>query len=300
MEILPQLLLNALIAGSIYALASAGLSLTYGLLRILNFAHGHIMMVGVYVFYFFSVQLLDNSTLGLVGSLVLTVLATIGLALVSMRVFVTPFVKYSFLLPLVSTIALSTILESLVSMFFGVEVKALSAGAAGNSFEIWDVYITSIQIVIITSSIVLLFGLSFIIHSTSLGRKIRALSEKTESAESLGISQAGTCTAVYTVACLLTVYAGILIGYETNLQPTMGGVYTIKAFAAMVLGGLGNIWGTVLGAYFLGLLENLSIGLDFGSYSLPAGYRDAFAFFIILLVLLFKPEGIFSKRRRVI
>ncbi|RIK99786.1 MAG: branched-chain amino acid ABC transporter permease, partial [Proteobacteria bacterium] len=85
----------------------------------------------------------------------------------------------------------------------------------------------------------------------------------------------------------------VMVGYETNLQPTMGNAYTIKAFAAMILGGLGNIWGTIAGSYILGLVENLSIGLDFGGYSLPAGYKDAFAFVIILLVLLFKPEGIF-------
>ena len=89
-----------------------------------------------------------------------------------------------------------------------------------------------------------------------------------------------------------------MVGYETNLQPTMGGAYTIKAFATMILGGLGNLWGTVLGAYILGLVENLSIGLDFGGYSIPAGYKDAFAFSIILVVLLFKPQGLFRTRTR--
>ena len=82
------------------------------------------------------------------------------------------------------------------------------------------------------------------------------------------------------------------------MQPTMGNSYTIKAFAAMILGGLGNLWGTVIGAYILGLVENLSIGLEFGSFSIPAGYKDAFAFVIILLILIFKPEGLFSKRVR--
>ena len=78
----------------------------------------------------------------------------------------------------------------------------------------------------------------------------------------------------------------------------MGTPYTIKAFAALLLGGLGNFWGTIVGSYALGLIENLSIGLEFGEYSLPAGYKDAFAFMIILVVLIFKPEGIFSKRKR--
>ena len=89
-----------------------------------------------------------------------------------------------------------------------------------------------------------------------------------------------------------------MIGFETNLQPTMGQSYTIKPFAAMVLGGTGNVWGAVAGAYLLGLIENLSIGLNLGAFSLPAGYKDAFAYLLILLVLLFKPEGIFRPRAR--
>jgi branched-chain amino acid transport system permease protein len=98
---------------------------------------------------------------------------------------------------------------------------------------------------------------------------------------------------------LLGAYAGVLVGYETNIQPTMGGSYTMKAFAAMILGGLGNVWGTIAGAYILGLVENLSIGLDFGGYSLPAGYKDAFAFAIILVVLLCRPQGLFGAKARI-
>jgi branched-subunit amino acid ABC-type transport system permease component len=105
---------------------------------------------------------------------------------------------------------------------------------------------------------------------------------------------------VFVVAVLYAGYAGIMVGLDSSLQPTMGSAFTIKAFAAMVLGGLGNVWGTVLGAYFLGLVENLSIGLEFGGYSLPAGYKDACAFVIILLVLLFRPHGLFGTTSRAV
>ena len=98
---------------------------------------------------------------------------------------------------------------------------------------------------------------------------------------------------------LLAAYAGILVGYESNMQPTMGSSYTIKAFAAMILGGLGNVWGAVVGSYILGVVENFSIGLDFGGYSIPAGYKDAFAFLIILIMLLFRPQGIFGTKQRI-
>lgn len=291
MEILPQLLINALITGSIYALASSGLSLTYGLLRILNFAHGHLMMVGVYMFYLANTEL----QCGIAASALFTVVTTVVLAVLTLRVFILPFSRLSFMLTLVTTLALSNILESLISMGFGVNVKALASAYSSNSLEFYGVYITKIQLLIVASALVLLTLVAFFIHCTSTGRRVRALSEDPSGAQSLGISRAKTSYGVYIVASLLAAYAGVLVGYETNIQPTMGTSYTIKAFAAMVLGGLGNIWGTILGSYLLGLVENLSIGLDFGGYSVPAGYKDAFAFVIILLVLLCRPEGLLKK-----
>ncbi len=320
MEILPQLLVNALIAGSIYALASAGMTLTYGLLKILNFAHGHMMMVGVYFFYLLHVQ----AGLGIFSSAFLSLVFSIVLGAFCLRIFVLPFHSYSFLLTLVSTMALSTILESLVSMIFGVNVKSLPLGQSAKSIEFHGVYVTPIQILIILSSILLLGILAFVVHNSALGRRIRALSENSFSAEALGVNRTAVTYGVFILSTLLTTYAGVMIGYETNMQPTMGTVYTIKSFAAMMLGGLGNLWGTVCGSYLLGLVENLSIGLDFGDLltgtqlgrgimwvlrsiglgfeptglSIPAGYKDAFAFTIILLVLLFRPEGLFTKKKR--
>ena len=294
MDILPQLLVNALIAGSIYALASAGLSLTYGLLKILNFSHGHMMMLGAYIFYFFSVDMGQNLSLAAVGTALFSVL----LAVAVMQIFILPFSKYSLTLTLVSTLALSNIMEAIVSMVFGVNVKSMSAGAAAQSMEFGGVYITGLQILIILSALTILCSLAWLIHNTSAGRKIRALSEQPQAAEAIGVSQKQVSYVVFAISVVLAAYAGILVGYETNMQPTMGSNYTIKAFAAMVMGGLGNLWGTIAGSYILGLVENLSIGLDFGGWSIPAGYKDAFAFAIILLMLLVKPEGLFSKRRR--
>lgn len=294
MEILPQLLINALIAGSIYALASSGLALTYGLLRILNFAHGHLMMVGAYCFY----ALLTFANLSIAEAALGTIVFSIAFGSLCLWVFILPFSKYSFLLTFVTTIALSSILEASVSMLFGVNVKSLSVGGGSESIQIGSVYITPIQIIIITSALLLLSILSVVIHASPFGRKIRALSENPYAAESLGVNKTQVSYCLFILGTIIAAYAGILVGYETNMQPTMGASYTIKAFAAMILGGLGNLWGTVAGSYILGLVENLSIGLEFGGYSIPAGYKDAFAFFIILLVLLVRPEGLFSHRRR--
>lgn len=322
MEILPQLIINSLISGSIYALASSGMALTYGLLRILNFAHGHIMMVGAYVFYAMHIE----RGMGLGFSSVLTALIITLLAMGSFFVFIGPFTSYSLLLPIVTTLSLSIIFESLISIIFGVNVKSLTAGLEIHSIELGGqlmqapgqisgtvdqiqqflstinfplVFVTPIQLLIIGSAILFLSLLAFIVHSTSVGRIMRALSEHATAAQSLGISKQRVTYAVFVVGTLLAAFAGILVGYETNLQPTMGNSYTIKAFAAMILGGLGNIWGTIAGAYMLGFVENFSIGIDLWGYSIPAGYKDAFSFVIILFVLLFRPQGLFVTARRV-
>jgi branched-chain amino acid transport system permease protein len=294
MDIIPQLIINALITGSIYALVAVGFSLTYGILKILNFAHGHLMMVGAYLFYAFSVDM----GLGLPEAAIATVVLTTVLALITLCVFILPFDRYSQMLPLVTTLALATILESAVSMGFGVNVKSLDSGAAAESLEVGPIYITKLQIVIIGSAFVILSSIAYLMHSTSFGRQVRAMSERFVAAQAIAIHGPRVKLIVFVLGTILSMYAGIMVGYETNLQPTMGHGYTMKALAAMILGGLGNIWGATLGCYILGFVENFGVGLDFGAYSLPAGYKDAFAYLIILVVLLVKPEGLFSFRRR--
>jgi branched-chain amino acid transport system permease protein len=294
MDIVPQLAVNALITGSIYALVAVGFSLTYGILKVINFAHGHLMMTGAYLFYFFSVDLafeLPVAALATATSITLLACATLV-------VFISPFERYSQMLPLVTTLAFATILESVIAMVFGVNVKSFDGGAAAESLEIGSVFITKLQIGIIGSALGLLTVIAYLMHSTSFGRQVRALSERFVAAQALAIRAPRVKLIVFVVGTILSMYAGIMVGYETNLQPTMGHGYTMKALAAMILGGLGNLWGTIVGCYVLGFVENFGVGLDFGDYSLPAGYKDAFAYLIILLVLLVRPEGLLSFRRR--
>lgn len=315
MDIIPQLLLNSLIAGSIYALASSGLAVSYGLLRVLNFAQGHFMMIGAYFFYW---QLVMRE-----GGMAQAALFSAGLMLtlgaISYLLFVKPFLSYSTLLPFVTTLALGAILESSVSMAFGVNVRSFSLPGTLESYHIEfprilggvdqgaeelraisGVFITPVQIFIIAASIMIMLTLAIMVHLTPIGRSLRALCENRYAAESLGRDYNSVSLGTFCLATLLAGFAGVLVGLETNIQPTMGHSFTIKAFAAMILGGLGSIWGTVAGSYIIGLIENLSIGLDFWGYSLPAGYKDAFAFVFILLVLLLRPQGLFRRKGRAV
>lgn len=294
MDILPQLLVNSLITGSIYALAASGLCLSFALLKILNFAHGHTMMLGAYVYLFWAVD--KGLSPGLAAGLSLLSMSAVGALILTW--FVNPFRAYNPLLPFVTTLALASMLEAIVSMVFGVNVRSLSVGSDFSSLEFFGVFITPIQIVIVVSALVLLGAMAFVIHKTAIGRRVRALAENAHASQTLGIQARKINFCVFVVGAILAAYAGVLVGYETNLQPTMGNAYTIKAFAAMILGGLGSIWGAVVGAYVLGFVENMAIGVDIGGYSLPAGYKDAFAFVIILCVLLVRPQGLFGSRAR--
>jgi branched-subunit amino acid ABC-type transport system permease component len=189
-------------------------------------------------------------------------------------------------------------LESLVSLFFGVNVRAIHIGAANQSIEWQGIYITPIQLGIIFLAIGYVGFLSFLMHRTPLGRKIRALQQYTPAASALGIPVQTLQYLVFGLASISAALAGILIGLETNIQPLMGDSYTIKAFAAMILGGLGNMWGAILGSYLLGIVENLSIGLSFGDWYLPSGYKDAIAFCVVLGVLLVSPGGLMGRKGR--
>ncbi len=306
MDIIGQLIINSLISGSLYALASAGPALTYGLLRTLNFAHGHIMMLGAYLVLAvhvdhessFITSRLMSGELGWAETSIIVLLASMLLGWITLAVFVEPFAKFHSLLALVSTLAFATILESLVALACGVNVRSLSIGGIGQSIQWGGMYITPLQIGIIVTAVIVLGALGVIIELTGFGRVAKSLSEHPHAAETLGVNAGKIHLVVFILSTLLGMLAGILVGYETNLQPTMGNAYTIKAVSAMILGGLGSVWGTIIGSYVLGFVENFAVGLDFGPYSIPSGYKDAFAYLIILLVLLVRPQGLFGRKGR--
>jgi len=305
LSILPQLLINAAIAGSIYALAASGLALTYGVSRILNFAHGQTMMVGAYLFLFFT-EILNAETLQeisatqnvvsysqlfVAGGMALILAGALGALLFAL--FVAPFAGRNPLLPFVATVAAGKIFENTIAILFGVNVRSISSNA--ESYDLGFGYITQSQIFICISAPLVLGMLALLVNKTALGRNFRAVQSTPSAASALGISIRGTQLKVFVISAILAAFAGILVGYETSLQPTMGASFTVKALAVMVLGGLGNIWGTIIASYILAAIETVIVGVDFGAYSLPIGYRDAVAFIVLLVVLLWRPHGVLKR-----
>ncbi|MEI6529764.1 MAG: branched-chain amino acid ABC transporter permease [Candidatus Falkowbacteria bacterium] len=285
-----QLLLNALIAGSVYALVSVSLALTYKLFKYLNFAHGQSMMIGAYLFYFFTVQL----GWGAIFSIFPTIFLIFLLAYLFLRLFVKPFLNYGSSITFIASIALAVLIESIISIFFGSNIKSLIL--TNNVINLSNALITPIQILTIISTFVILGLLIYFIYKSSLGRKISALSENSLAAQGLGINSRSINYLVSVIAMAITGYAGILVSYDVNMSPTMGSSFLIKAFAIMLISGFGNIWAVVISSYLLAIIENYAVGLNL----ISMGYLDAFTFVIILFVLLVRPQGIFYKKERLI
>ena len=286
MEILAQLLVNGLIAGGTYALAAIGYSMVYGVLKFINFAHGSVAMVGGYIAF---VLASFGLKLPLPLAFFLSMLLTALVGMLAERVAYRPLRNAPKLASLTTAIALSFVLDAAVMIVMGADIR--SFGLTGlRSYRIGVVYITPIQGLIIVTSLVFMVGLYLLLTYTKLGKAIRAVADGVSLAEISGINSNLVISAVFAIGSALAAASGALIGMDTNLQPTMGFIITVKAFAAVVLGGLGNVYGAIAGAFLIGIAENL------GVWYIPPVWKDSIAYGILIVALFFRPSGIFGKK----
>ena len=289
-----QLLVNALIAGSLAALIAGGLSLVYGTLGVFNLALGQMVLIGGYATWWLHQEIH--------APLIVSILFGLGVgALLSwftFEVFVEPFWKRHRFLPLVTTIALSMMLDGAILLLFEERPRAIMPGLRP-PFHIAGANISGIQITLILLTLLLLAGFAYILHSTPFGRKIRAVVQHPHAAESLGIAAPKLNRIIFILSGVLAACGGIYQGIDQNLSPTLAFAITIKAYAAIMAGGKGHLWGAILCAYLIALLEQLAIGVPwFGGAYIGAGYQQTVALFFIIAFLLFRPTGIFTSRAR--
>jgi branched-subunit amino acid ABC-type transport system permease component len=192
---------------------------------------------------------------------------------------------------LIASFGLLILIESLILILFGADVKTINYIEVAKGIEIFGAIITPLQIFIVVSSIIIFIGLFFFMKKTKLGKAMRAVSNNKDVAEIVGINSETIHSWSFIIGSLIAGIAGILIGLEQNLEPTMGTSLIIKGFTAAIIGGIGNVYGAILGALLLGLAEN------FGIWYLPSGYKDAIAFVILFIFLLFKPKGLFGTKK---
>lgn len=284
-----QLLVNGIIAGATYAVAAIGYHMVYGALKFVNFAHGSVAVFGAYIAWSLSVGFLH---LGLVPAFILAVILTALLGMFIERVAYRPLRHAPKLAPMATAMAVALMLDSTTMMVIGSDIKRFDIPVV-EGIQFGPVFITPVQIAILLASIFFLVIIGLLLSLTRLGKSIRAVADNPELAEVCGISSNNVISATFGIGSALAAAAGILIGMDVALQPTMGFVIMVKSYAAVVLGGLGNVYGAVIGSFIIGLAENLGVMI------IPPVWKDAIAYGILILVLFIRPSGLFGKKEEI-
>jgi branched-chain amino acid transport system permease protein len=289
-----QFLLNGTALGSIYALIALGYTLVYGILRLINFAHGDIVMVGAYAGLFTAAALhasdhptFFNFILVLLAAMLVAALLGYSIERLAYR----PLRNVPRLNLLITAVGVSLFLENLGQVVFGATPRVFpEIMPSATLFQSGQVSVTNQQVVVFVTSLFLMVVLEWIVLKTKLGRAMRAVSHSHENASLVGIPTDNIISFTFIVGSALAAAAGILVGISyPRVDPLMGVMIGIKAFIAAVLGGIGSIRGAVVGGLIMGIAEAMVVG--YGSST----YRDALAFAILILILLLKPAGLFGK-----
>ena len=292
-----QQLINGLTLGSVYALIALGYTMVYGILQIINFAHGEIYMIGAYM-AIIVLGILTAAGLTAVNLplSILLVFIISGLfcgiyGLTLERVAYRPLRHAHRLSPLISAIGMSIFLQNYVMLTQGTVDKVFPHIIPSTGMEITGASISYLQIFIIAASFILMTALHLFIKKTRLGKAMRATSQDSRMASLVGINVDSVIAVTFVIGSILAAAAGVMVAmYYGSVNFFIGYTAGIKAFTAAVLGGIGNIPGAMLGGLLLGLVEGL------GASYISSEYKDVFAFLILILVLIFRPTGLLGER----
>lgn len=284
MEYYAQLFLNGIVAGSAYALFAVGLTMVYGVFRFINFAHGELIAWGAYVAFFFCRPPFSLPIyLATLPALAVTAL----IALAQDRFVYGKLRQGNRITLLIASIGLSYLLRNTLRLLWGSDLQTYGLPPSrGIAFA--GLSITATQFAIMAAAIFFLGILYVILTRTLLGKCLRAVADNLTLAQIMGVSLKKVSVTVWLLAAVFSAVGGILLAVDTNLEPLMGLTNLIKAFAAVLLGGAGNVWGALLGGLFIGIAENIGVAF------ISPGYKDFIAFALIVMMLLFRPRGIFG------
>ena len=281
-------LLGGISLGSIYALIALGYTMVYGIAKMLNFAHGDIIMVGGYVVFF----AMSSSWCPTWLAIVFGIAACTVLGVVIEKIAYKPLRSMPSLTVLITAIGVSYFLQNAALLLFKSNTRTFKSVTENlPDLNLGGLVITSETIVTISVTVVLMIALTFFVNKTKMGKAMRAVSEDKEAAELMGISVNKTITLTFAIGSALAAVAGVLLCSNFHaLSPYTGSMPGIKAFVAAVFGGIGSIPGAMVGGILLGVIENLSKGY------ISTQLSDAIVFLVLILVLLVKPTGIFGKK----
>jgi branched-chain amino acid transport system permease protein len=323
MDTFLQQIVNGLTAGSVYAVVALGYTMVYGIIQLINFAHGEVVMIGAMVAFTVINALAGGSlpplAVVLVGALsAIPVCMAVGYSME--RLAYRPLRRAPRLAPLITAIGVSIILQHLAMLVWSRNILAFPQIIDNRTFIVFGATISAVQIAIIAICIAMMAGLAVLVYRTPLGTAMRATAQNPQVAGLMGVDVNRVIASTFVIGAALGAVAGVLYGtYYGIAQYTMGSILGLKAFSAAVLGGIGNIPGAMLGGVLLGLVEALGAGYigdltDLCSYAWLAGlmsercadgghfilfgsnYQDVFAFIVLILVLVFRPQGLLGER----
>lgn len=289
MQIFFQQLINGVALGSIYALVSLGYTMVYGTIRLINFAHGDIFMMGAFVGYYLITVLQMNVFL----AMCISVLFCAILGVLIERIAYKPLRNSTRVAALITAIGVSYLLQNIIIYFVGPEVKAFPSVIPTQIFRVFGLVINSKQILVVAITLILMVLLQVIVRHTKMGKAMRAVAVDAEAAQLMGINVDRVISFTFALGSGLAGFAGVLVGINYNsIAPTMGTAYGMKAFIAAVVGGVGSIPGAMVGGYLIGLLETIVTFLGWSSY------RDAAVYVLLIIILLVLPSGLFGKNEK--
>ena len=304
MEVLLQQIINGLVLGSMYALIALGYTMVYGIIQLIIFAHGEVLMVGALTAWS-AIGLMQAGMPGAPGWLILILAMVIACVVAAALNFVIEKVAYRplrnspRLAPLITAIGMSILLQTLAMIIWKPNYKPFPTLLPSAPFNVGGAVITPTQIMILSVTAVSLAVLMYLVHYTRIGRAMRATAENPRVAGLMGVKPDVVISATFIIGAILAAIAGVM--YASNYgtaQHTMGFLPGLKAFTAAVFGGIGNLGGAVLGGILLGLIEAIGSGY-IGSLTgglLGSHYTDIFAFIVLIVILTLRPSGLLGER----
>ena len=304
MDVLLQQIINGLVLGSMYALIALGYTMVYGIIQLINFAHGEVLMVGALTAWSV-IGMMQASMPGAPGWAILIMAMLIACVVAAALNFVIEKVAYRplrnspRLAPLITAIGMSILLQTLAMIIWKPNYKPFPTLLPSAPFNVFGAFITPTQIMILSVTAVSLAVLMWLVHYTKIGRAMRATAENPRVAGLMGVKPDVVISATFIIGAVLAAIAGVM--YASNYgtaQHTMGFLPGLKAFTAAVFGGIGNLGGAVLGGILLGLIEAIGSGYigQLTGGLLGSHYTDIFAFIVLIIVLTLRPSGLLGER----
>ena len=294
-----QEVVNGLTTGALYSLVALGFSMVYGVLKLLNFAHGDLYMIGAYIGYFVLQWFGGAAHVSIAVPLLLLIMFVLaaglvgGLGVAIERFAYRPLRDAPRIAPLITAIGISFFLESSALLLFGAQYRVYNTSefiSLSSGIQIGSVTIDSVQILVLVMGIVLMAGLRLLVNRTKLGKQMRAVAADREAAEMLGINVNFTITATFFLGSALAGVAGVMGGLLFNqVTPTIGFIVGLKAFTAAVVGGIGSLPGAMLGGLLIGLAESFATGY------ISSTYTNLLVFALLIVVMLVRPSGLFGQ-----